>query len=214
MTKGELIIRDIVDEIVEEKMLFSLYDIIPEAKARGCRLDKYRIGNIIHNVKYPIWYTKTQIDIKGVMIEVYHSDEVDAGTYDYSDVLKEIKKSKKYKAIDKKLDKVLYEKLKIFDALNMRYTVPSFKVKSAGFRAGDKVLLKARKNVIELKQGGKVSNKVIVDRHLYDSIMTVDGHLNIKVHKSHFQKAFDKTPNSITVKSNRGIIKILSDSLY
>ena len=214
MSKGVDIIKQIVDECMDADLAFTIYDIIPEARARGCKLDKARISSTLFAMRYPIWYTQSNIEIKGVLVEVYHPADINAESYDASDIVDSITSVKKYKGIDRKLDKVLYEKLRLFDTLNDRYTVPSFKVKQAGFNRGDKILLTARKNKIELKQGGNPKKSLTLDRHAYDSIMTVDGHYNIKVHRKHFANAFKDIPNSITVKSNRGIIKILSDNLY
>lgn len=80
-----------------------------------------------------------------------------------------------------------------------RFTVPSYKIKEAGFSIGDRLHIKAYPDRIEIKNHGKCNK-----------ILKVDKIGRIRLTEDYFKRAFKKVPKSLSVVSNKGIVKILS----
>jgi len=200
--KNKKIVEKIIDECINADVAFTEYDIIPEAIARGCKLDKSQMINVIKTSKiYPLYYNTTSFKVKNIVIDVHHPGDVDPVTYDYSDIINDVQKTAKYKNIKKDLDKALYAKPCLFDKGNNRYSVPSSKIRGAGFNAGNQLRVKYYPDRIELKRKGD-----------FDRLIKIDCKHNVKIQKTTFMKAFNKLPDSLYVESAKGIVKIFPDN--
>ena len=89
------ILDEIIEECIEANALFTTYDIIPEARERGCTLSNESISQYIKNYRYPIFYTRTIKELGcEITAPIYHPSDVDANDYDASDILPESKEIK------------------------------------------------------------------------------------------------------------------------
>jgi len=82
------LLNEIIEECIEANALFTVHDIIPEAKSRGCTSSNDIITEYVKNYRYPIFYTRTlkELDCE-IIIPVYHPADKKVSEYDASDLI-------------------------------------------------------------------------------------------------------------------------------
>lgn len=82
------VLNEIIEECIQVNALFTVYDVIPEAHARGCILSHEKITNHVKNYRYPIYYARTIQDLGcEIIVPVYHPADLEASSYDSSDII-------------------------------------------------------------------------------------------------------------------------------
>lgn len=215
------ILNQIIEECIELNALFTTYDIIPEAHARGCTLSLETISQYIKNYRYPIFYTRTVRELGcEITVPIYHPADVDASEYDASDIMPKSSQTEISKdvseIITQSTKKIIEEKNKLqinsdksksnlFDKRG-RYHVKVDDVEKAGFEIGEKVSIMIDKEDNSLV----ITNKRKSKRFSQIGGVKVDRYKNISVSKSPFRKINNnKTPIDIVVTSSKREIKII-----
>lgn len=219
------ILDEIIEECIEANALFTTYDIIPEARERGCTLSNESISQYIKNYRYPIFYTRTIKELGcEITAPIYHPSDVDANDYDASDILPESKEIKQditvselmsqsaERMIQEKKSLGLYrstisnKKSELFDKRG-RYHVKVADVQKAGFDIGEQVNIfvdNDNGNIILTNKSRKPKDTKQVGK------VKVDMYQNVSVAKTPF-KMINNTekPSSLSVKASKGLIKII-----
>jgi len=117
------ILNDIIEECIELNALFTVYDIIPEAQARGCLLAIDKIAAHIKNYRYPIFYTRTIKELGcEIVVPIYHPTDKDTSEYDASDILPKSKVPNTNQKVDENYTAPIEEKTQhLLDIANKLY---------------------------------------------------------------------------------------------
>jgi hypothetical protein len=82
------VLNEIIEECIQANALFTVYDVIPEAHARGCMLSHEKITDHVKTYRYPIYYARTIQDLGcEIIVPVYHPADLEASSYDSSDIM-------------------------------------------------------------------------------------------------------------------------------
>lgn len=210
------LLNELIEECIKANALFTVYDIIPEAQARGCVSSNETITAYVKDYRYPIYYTRTIQDMGcEIIVPVYHPADVDASDYDSSDLMPKtiditsnitdtLSSNVVRKLLDSKYN-VGISNRQLFDKRG-RYHIKVSDVQQAGFGIGEKVsiMLDTVDNTIV------VTNKRQSKRLHQLGAVTVDKDSNISVAKSPFRTLNDTVkPTDIKVKSSKREIKII-----
>lgn len=210
------ILNEIIEECIEANALFTTYDIIPEAHARGCNLSIEAISEYIKNYRYPIFYTRTVKELGcEITAPIYHPADVDAGEYDASDIMPKVPNTKSYTISDlmtQSAQRMIDEKrawkvnkTDLFDKRG-RYHVKVNDVEKAGFEIGEKVSIMIDREDNTLV----ITNKKQSKRLAQIGAVKVDRYKNISIAKTPLnQVTNNKTPTELAVNTTKREIKII-----
>lgn len=117
------ILNDIIEECIELNALFTVYDIIPEAQARGCLLAVDKIAAHIKNYRYPIFYNRTLKELGcEIVVPIYHPTDKDVSEYDATDILPKSKVPNTNQKVNDNYTAPIEEKTqKLLDVANKLY---------------------------------------------------------------------------------------------
>lgn len=205
MTSQELIIINLISECIELEAEFTVYDIIPEARDRGCNLTQSQIERLITSYRYPAYYKHSnvskKIDDKSLSYILHYPMSKEPYGYDDIDVFKQLAKEKitSRNSIPKKSKPTLFDN-------RDRFCITADRVRLAGLKSGDKVYTKEQQGRIIIGKRDAIFSKGNPPEFSYP--FTVDKSYNIRIHKSIFKTYLNKVPKQVDVIAEKGYLTI------
>ena len=199
------IIKNIIEECIEVDAMFTIYDIIPEARERGYKLEDSHIKAALTEYDLPAYYRKSivnkQIGDSLLSYTLYHTADKEPFAYDDSDIFKHVK----LKNIKRPRTKVLNKKKTSAFNKDNRYSVPAGIIKAAGFTAGDSLYIREKKGRIVIGKHDILPKK----KNIKSFENTVDCYNNLRIRKYVFQELLDDLPEHIKPIPDNGKIQLI-----
>lgn len=204
MTNQEQIVINLIAECIELEAEFTIHDIIPESRERGCKLSHNQISHLIDTYRYPAFYKHSNvsktIDDKSLSYRLHYPMNKEPYGYDDIDVFKQLAKEQ----ITSRNIVVRKQKTSIFDNRN-RFCISADNVRLAGLKAGDRVYTKEQRGRILI---GKEEKLFKGKSPTYSYPFTVDKSYNIRIHKSVFESYMETVPTQVNVIAENGYLTI------
>ena len=201
------IIIDIIRECIEANAAFSIHDILPEARARGCKLMRHEIEDIIQEYDgYPRYYkTAQKVAKNGVHVFIRHPADYNPNDYDVTD----ISGATAYERAMTSTEEVnaplcsgasrasIIRRTSLFDK-DGRFSVPATDVRSAGFLAGERIALMYSSNWenIVLVPLADVENRSEIN-----TTLTIDCWFGLRIRQKHFKCMATGIPEDIKIET-------------